>query len=146
MPVKRNKIILAVLQAVMIALLFLPIARVSGSEETENTLGLVRRYKEFGYQAGSLAYLLFALCGPVMTTLCLWRLNDRKNFAAAAWLDAIATLANACFYTAVKNALTGSVTVTKMNYAVVFFGLAVLAWAIYSYLMAAPDSGGSAKR
>ena len=130
----------------MIALLFLPIARVSGAEGTENTFDLVRRYMEFGYQTGSLIYLLFALCGPVMTVICLWRLSDRKNFGAAAWIDAVAALANACFYTAVKNALAGSVTVTKMNYAVVFFGIAVLAWAIYSYLMAAPASSIISKR
>lgn len=138
MSAKKAKWMLTVLQTAMVALMFLPVADFTDSGVRGNTFDLLRRYGQLNYRFGSFFYLLSAVCGPVMATVCVWRLTVRKNFGAASWFGAMVGLVHACFYTAAQVALAGSVRLTWVRYLVVIFCVADLFTAIFCYLMAPP--------
>jgi hypothetical protein len=138
MSVKKAKWMLSILQAAMLGLLFLPVARFSDSGAQGSTLDLLRSYEKLGYRFGSFLYLLAAVCGPVMSAVCIWRLAVRKNFGAASWFSALIGLVHACFYSAAGTALAGLLELTWVHYFVVLFSLVCMFTAIYSYLMAPP--------
>lgn len=141
-PIRRAKIFLTFLQAALIGALFLPAAKLNGSGVLLNTLGLARHYADLGRRLESIFYAAVAFGSPLATAVCVWCLNKRNGFGAAAWLSALTALNHACFYSAVRVALYGSITPVSIRMFVVALAVFSLFVGIYGYLLVGPAPSG----
>lgn len=147
MTKKQIKIVIFVIQGLLIAMLFLPAARGVGSNTVFlNTFDLARKYSQMGFVYDSLAYIVLAVCCPVVTALSLFLLHERKNFGVGACVCAFAALVQACFYTSVKTATGGTVTMTGLHHLIVFLAFIGMAFEIYGYLLVGPVTRSSGKK
>jgi hypothetical protein len=81
----------------------------------------------------------FSLCCPVVSFLSLFMLHERSNFGLGACLSAMDLLVQGCFYTAVKESMTGSVALTGLLPFLIFIALFAMGLEIYGYLLAGPS-------
>lgn len=147
MTKKQVKIVICVIQAMLVAMLFLPLARASGSNSALlNTMDLARRYSDMGQVYDSIVYIMLAGCSPVVTVLSLFLIHERRNFGVGACVCALTALVHACFYTSVKTTMAGTITVTGIHYLMVFLSFAGMAMEIYGYLLVGPEKGEAGKK
>lgn len=145
MTKKQVKSLTVFLQAILIICLFLPVGRstVSDSKDmaTLSVFGMIRRYAGLGFSNDALIYMIFSCCLPVLTILFLLCLKDRKNFATAAWLSALYSLAGACFYSAARVRMVDSVAMTGLHYLILLISMVSLGLTILGFFLAAPQPG-----
>lgn len=142
MTKKQIKILICVIQTLLIAMLFLPVARESGSSTAAlSTLDLARRYSDLGKTYDSIVYIMLCGCCPVMSVLSLFIVHERRNYGVGACLSALTVLVHACFYTSIGSTMGGSVALTGMQYFIVFLAFVAMASEIYGYLLTDPKSG-----
>jgi hypothetical protein len=142
---KQTKIIICILQAAIFGLMFLPSARAANSAPL-NAFDLMQLYSAAGFNLDSLVYAVLAICGAAVTVLALFLLRSRRNFGTAACLSAFLTVVHACFFTALKKGLAGTVTLTGMHYLIVLLALMSMATAIHGFLISAPTVDGQEAR
>ncbi len=140
MTKKQSKIWICILQAVCLGLLFLPMGRAQQDGNYLNAFDLARRYDALGFSPDAQAYAFLSLLLPVLTVGFLFTLRERKNFGTGAVLCAFDAVAGACFFSAVKTALLGSVTLTGLHYLMVFLLLISVLFEIYAYLICQPPA------
>jgi hypothetical protein len=130
---KQALIILAILQAALIGLLFLPVATddpASGGASL-NAVDLAIRYAAIGRSIDSGVYLFFALACPSVSLLAILVVRRRRRaVGTTACLSAMGLLVHACFYTAIKS----SVTMNGRYAYLIVLSLLSLLLCIYAYL------------
>ena len=137
---KQVKILLCVIQTALVVLLFLPATQAGSDGPVRlNAVDLAHRYADMGHSADSGVYFFFSLCCPVVSFLSLFMLHERSNFGLGACLSAMDLLVQGCFYTAVKESMTGSVALTGLLPFLVFIALFAMGLEIYGYLLAGPS-------
>ncbi len=140
MTKKQVKIVVCILQAVLIGILFLPSANSGGSGGAAlNTFGLVKRYSDIGHNIDALAYIMLAICSPVITALSAVQLRERRNFGVGVCLSGLTSIVHAIFYTVVKTSMSGSVTVNGLHYLIILIALINLFIEIYGFILANPE-------
>lgn len=137
---KQLKLCICVLQSVCLGLLFLPMGRAQQGGGYLNSFELMRRYAALGFSPDAQVYAFLSLLLPMLTAVFLFTLRERKNFGVGACLCAFNVVTGACFYSAVKTAFSGSVTMTGLHYLLEFLLLASLIVEIYSYLNCEPPA------
>lgn len=112
----------------------------SGGGGFLDAFDLMRRYAALGFSPDAQAYGFLALALPVLTTVFLFTLRERKNFGTGACLCALNVMAGACFFSAVKAAFSGSVIMTGLHYLLELLLLAGVLAEICAYLLCVPPS------
>lgn len=142
MTKKHMKIAYIVFQVLLVGFMFLPVG-VSATSDASSVLslsvfGMIRRYGGMGFSNDALVYLIFACTLPVLSSLLLLRLKERANFGTSSWLSALYTLAAACFFSAAKEKMVDSVSMTGLHYVIILVSFAGMLAAILGFFLAAP--------
>lgn len=137
MTKKQALTVLAILQAALIGLLFLPVAAdasVSGGVSL-NSVDVARCYADAGHRIDSGVYLFFALGCPAVSFLSILTVRNRRGAVGLiACLSAMNLLVHACFYTAIQSSVTVSVTMHGQYVFLILLSLFSLLLTIYAYL------------
>lgn len=120
-------------------MLFLPMGTAQNGGYLD-AFDLMRLYAALGFSPDAQVYGFFALVLPTLTAVFLFTLRERKNFGVGACLCAFHVVVGACFYSAVKTAFSGSVTMTGLHYLLEFLLLVSVLVEIYSYLICEPPA------
>ncbi len=146
---KQLLILLSAVQALLIGLLFLPVASyVPGSGGTTwlTSFDLAQRYADAGYAVDSGVYLFFAMCCPLVSLPAMFLVHrQRTAIGVVACLSAMVLLVHACFYTAAKTAITASVTLGGRYFFLIIFSLVSFLLSIYGYLFVDMDDEADGK-
>lgn len=143
MTKKQVKTVYLVLQVLLIGFMFLPVGVAVASDASPmlslSVFGMIRRYGGMGFANDALVYLIFACALPILSAVLLLRVKERKNFGVASWLSAFYTLVAACFFSAAKEKMVDSVSMTGLHYVIILVSLAAMITAILGFFLAAPQ-------
>ena len=140
---KQIKGIVIVLQAFLVAALFLPAGTITGEVKLNDTslsvFGMIDRYAGMGFSDDALFYMVMACAFPVAIILSILFLKERTNFGAAVVISAFYATASACFFSSAKRKMVDYATLTSIPYLIVFVSLVSMILLILGFFYAAPS-------
>lgn len=149
MTKKHVKTAYIVFQVLLIGFMFLPVGVAVASDASPmlslSVFGMIQRYGGMGFSNDALVYLVFACALPILSVVLLLRMKERKNFGTVSWLSAFYTLVAACFFSAAKEKMVDSVSMTGLHYVIILVSLAAMIAAILGFFLAAPKPNGEAE-